>query len=69
MVGVLILFAIFYIIWFAGLGAVIGQMGTASVEAYGHTGLLAFFLENLNIFIFIGSVLGLVGVVYWGGGQ
>jgi hypothetical protein len=51
-------FGVFIIVWVAGLGTFIGETGRWL--AIGQTGLLAFFLSYLNLWVFIGCCLGLL---------
>jgi hypothetical protein len=68
-VGVVVLFGIFLLVWFAGIGKFISDMGTLAVNSGELTGLLAFFANNLNLFVFFGMCLGLLGYGFFGGGE
>jgi len=61
----MILFLFFIIVWLVALGGWIASYG-ASLAA-GETGLMAFFYANLNVFVFIGLVGGLLFYASFGG--
>ena len=67
--GVFFMFGVFYIVWFAGLGGFVGTIGYEVVTGYGMTGVMAFFFDNLNLWIFILSLVGLVGYGLFGVSQ
>ena len=66
-IGLIFLVLVFIIIWFVWLGGVIADFGELSIQAGGLTGLEAFFYANLNLWIFIGLILGLMAFIYIGG--
>ena len=68
-IGTFVLFIIFLIIWLVWLGGWVGGVGKLAVTSGNLTGIEAFFFTNLNFFIFIGALLGLLGFVYFSSGQ
>lgn len=66
-VGVILLFLVFFIIWLAVLAPWITEMGQLSIQNGQLSGVEAFFVANLNLFIFIAAILGLMGWMYFGG--
>lgn len=61
---VLIVFVAVYFIW---LGGWVKEMGQLAISTGGLTGIEAFFFANLNIVIFIGLLLGILGFMYFMG--
>lgn len=68
-VGAILLFAIFMVNWFIWLGSWVNTVGNMMVVNNGLTGIEAFFLTNLNFFVFIGIVLGMLGFMYFSSSQ
>lgn len=68
-VGAVILFMIFLINWFIWLGAWLNTVGNNAIVDNNLSGLTAFFLSNLNFFVFISMLLGVIGWMYLGGGR
>ena len=67
-IGFIALILIFNIIWFVWLGGFIANVGQVAITAGNLTGVEAFFFGNLNLIIFIGNILGMIGFLYFGGG-
>ena len=67
-VGAIFLFIFFLIIWFVWLGSWVNTVGQMAITEGGATGVEAFFYANLNVFIFIAMILGVMGFIYFGGG-
>lgn len=61
-----IVFMIGYIMVFAGM---IAEWGQVAVTQNNLTGFEAFFYLNLNLFIFVISLIAVVAYGYFGGGQ
>ena len=68
-VGAILLFAIFMVNWFIWLGSWVNTVGNMMVVNNSLTGVEAFFLTNLNFFVFIGIVLGMLGFMYFSSSQ
>ena len=66
-VGIIFLFIMFNIIWFTWLGGWVNEQGLYTVTANNLTGFEAFFYSNLNLFILICEMLGMIGFVYFSG--
>ena len=62
------LMLVFDIIWFVWLGGFIAEAGQSAITAGNLTGVEAFFFANMNIIVFIGNILGMIGFLYFGGG-
>lgn len=68
-IGFIFLVLVFVIVWFVWLGGAVGDWGHYIVLTNNYTGLEAFFYENLNMWIFITLILGIMGFFYFGGGE
>lgn len=68
-IGAIMLFIVFLVMWFVWLGAWVNTVGAMVVSTNGLTGIEAFFFENLNFTILICMILGMLGWLYWGGGD
>lgn len=68
-IGVVFLFVVFMILWFMWLGGMVAAVGHQVVVDNDIVGLEAFFFENLNLWIMIAAVLGMLAFVYFGGGR
>ena len=64
-VGLIFLVIVFIIIWAVWLGQFVTTMGQQAIQATGLTGLEAFIYANINLFIFIALVLGIMGFMYF----
>jgi hypothetical protein len=60
---------IFLFIWAFWLGKFLNEWAALTITANGYGGILAFFLSNLNIFVFMGLILSTALVIYLGGEQ
>ena len=68
LVGAVLLFFVFLIIWGVFLGKFISETGAGIVASQGMSGVEAFFFENLNIVVFLSCVLGILAFSYFVGG-
>ena len=68
-VGAIILFLVFLLNWFIWLGAWLTQVGNFAITSSGATGVEAFVYSNLNLVVLIAMILGIMGFMYFGGGQ
>jgi len=66
-VAVIILVMVFVIAWAIFLGKFVGDVGQYFVETSGLTGIEAFVVSNLNLFIFIFLLLGTMAWMYFRG--
>jgi hypothetical protein len=53
-------FFIFILIWAVAGGKLLKEHGENAVLEHGYTGIIAFILTNMNLFVFIGLILGIV---------
>lgn len=68
-VAFLVIVVMFIIIWALVLGKFLSYAGQVAVESNSLTGVEAFVLLNLNLFVFIGLVIGLLAYGFFGGNQ
>ena len=68
-IGAILLFLFFIIIWFVWLGGFVAQVGQDMVTSNGLTGVEAFFIANLNVWIMIAIILGTMAFMYFGSQQ
>jgi hypothetical protein len=64
-VGLIILFAIFLVMWFIFLSDFIADLGASIVINNGLTGVEAFAFAQLNFIIFIVVILAIMGFGYF----
>jgi len=64
----IILLLVFVLMWFLWLGGFVNDMGEYAINSAGYTGIEAFFYSNMNIFIFIGLIIGTMAYLYLRGG-
>ena len=67
-IGFIFLVLIFIILWFVWIGGWLSDVGTTALEVDGLTGFEAFFYANLNLWVFLGLVLGTIGFMWWSNG-
>ena len=68
-VGFLFLVIVFIVIWALWLGKWLNDTGEIIIASSGATGFEAFFWANLNMWVMIGLILGMIGFFYFGGRQ
>lgn len=68
-IGAIMLFCMFLIVYFVWLSGWISYVGTDYITATGATGFEAFFFANLNLWIVLIMILGMLGWTYFGGQQ
>lgn len=68
-IGAVMLFGMFLIIYFVWGANWVSGVGTRAVANGNMVGLEAFFYLNLNLWIFLIMVLGMMGWAYYGGQQ
>ena len=68
-IGAIMLFMVFVVIWFVWLGGWVAYVGHQCVVDNGLTGVEAFALDNLNLIIMLIMILAMMGWAYFGGGQ
>lgn len=67
-IGAIILFFLFLIIWLVWLSSWINEVGQIALDN-GATGLEAFFYSYLNLWVFTIMLLAVMGWMYFGGGE
>ena len=68
-IGFFFIVIVFVILWFTWIGGWLAQVGDTAINQDGLTGIEAFFYANLNLWVFIGLILGILGFLYFGGGS
>ena len=68
-VAIIFLVIVFIINWAIWLGKWLGQVGEMNIVDNKLTGAEAFFFANLNLWVFIALILGLMAYLYFGGGE
>lgn len=68
-VAMIFLIIVFVINWALWLGKWLGQAGEMAVVNNNLAGAEAFFFSNLNLFVFIALILGVMAYLYFGGGE
>jgi hypothetical protein len=63
------LILVFIINWAIWLGPWLGDVGKMNIEDNHLVGVEAFFFANLNLWVFIGLILGTMAWLYFGGGE
>lgn len=58
---------VFVILWFVWIGKWIGDVGQQAIIDGQLTGFEAFFFANLNIWIMVSLILGILGFMYFVG--
>jgi len=66
--AMLCLVFVFVVCWGMFLGKYVNTTGAYFVQETGAQGMEAFIMSNLNLFIFLGFVLGITAYLYFGGG-
>lgn len=67
-IGAVMLFIVFIVIWFVWLGGWVNEVGAAVIAEDGLVGIEAFFYSNLNFMILICMILGMIAWTYLGSG-
>lgn len=68
-VAVIFLVIVFIINWALWLGKWLNQVGEMNIVDNNLVGVEAFFFGNLNLFVFIALILGIMAYLYFGGGE
>lgn len=68
-IGAIMLFCVFLIIYFVWLSSWVSEAGTVAIAQGNMVGFEAFFYANLNLWIILGMILGMLGWAYFGGQQ
>lgn len=66
-IGVVLLLLVFNIVWFVWLASWISEAGTMAITNGELTGVEAFFFANLNLWILIAEILGIMAYLRFGG--
>lgn len=57
--GVIFSLFIFFLFWAMAGGKLLKEYGEQAIEEYGYTGIIAFILANMNLWVLIGVILGI----------
>jgi hypothetical protein len=68
-IGAIMLFMVFIVMWFVWLGGWVAYVGHQTVIDNGLTGVEAFAFDNLNLIIMLVMILAMMGWAYFGGQQ
>ena len=68
-VAIVFLVIVFIINWAIWLGTWLNDVGQMNVVDNNLSGVEAFFFSNLNLFVFIALILGLMAYLYLGSGN
>lgn len=66
-IGAIMLFMVFVVVYFVWLSSWVSEVGTLAIQQGNMVGFEAFFYANLNLWIILGMVLGMLGWMYFGG--
>jgi hypothetical protein len=66
--GVIFGLVVFVILWFMFFAQQVSYWCTATITQNNLTGLEAFFLAYMNVWIFCGVIFGTLAFLYYGGG-
>lgn len=69
LIGLIFSLIIFVILWALYIGKWLSEWGRSAITTNGLTGLEAFFMANLNLWVVLGLIIGVMAWVYIGGGQ
>lgn len=64
-IGFILMVLVFMIIWFVWIGKWLVEVGQTAIIDGGLTGIEAFFYANLNVWVMISLILGIIGYMYW----
>ena len=59
---------VFLRLWFIWIGGWLGDVGEQAIIDGSLSGVEAFFYANLNLWVSIGLILGIIGYMYFGAG-
>ena len=59
---------VFIVLWFVWIGSWLADVGTQAIIDGGLTGFEAFFYANLNLWVYIGLILGTIGYMWFSNG-
>lgn len=65
-IGAIMLFCVFLIVYFVWGASWLSTVGTLAITQGSMTGFEAFFYANLNLWVILGMVLGMLGWAYFG---
>lgn len=60
---------VFILIWFVWIGGWLSDVGGRAIIDGQLTGIEAFFYANLNLWVLLGFILGIIGYMYFAGGS
>lgn len=64
-VGFIFFVIFFLILWFVWIGGWLSEVGQTAIIQNGLTGIEAFFYANLNLWVGLALVLGIMGYMYF----
>ena len=64
-IGFIFMVLVFMILWFVWIGRWLIDVGQQAIIDGSLTGIEAFFYANLNLWVMLGLVLGIVGFMYF----
>lgn len=67
--AMILMFILFVILWALWLGSFIQEWGARMVADNGLSGVEAFLVSNLNLWIFFGLIISIAWATYSGGGR
>ena len=67
--ALILMFILFVILWALWLGSFIQEWGARMITDNGLTGVEAFAVANLNLWIFLGLLISIAWATYAGGGR
>lgn len=64
-IAFIFLVLVFMILWFVWIGKWLNDVGQQAIIDGSLTGIEAFFYANLNLWILVGLILGVIGFTYF----
>jgi hypothetical protein len=64
-IGFIFFVIVFVILWFVWIGHWLSDVGSQAIIDGSLTGIEAFFYANLNLWVMIGLILGVIGYMYF----
>ena len=64
-IGFIFMLIVFITLWFVWIGSWLSDVGSQAIIDGSLTGAEAFFFANLNLWVFMGLILGTIGYMWW----
>lgn len=64
-IGFIFMLLVFMVLWFVWIGKWLTEVGQQAITDASLTGVEAFYYANLNVWLFIGLILGTIGYLYF----